>query len=96
MTVTSALNAIAHAAEGLYAHDGNPITSLMAEEGIRASARGAASLCREPEDLDARGDALYGAWLCGAVLGAVAWGCTTSSATRWAAASTCRTPRRTP
>ena len=33
LTVTSALNAIAHAAEGLYAHDGNPVMSLVAEEG---------------------------------------------------------------
>ena len=40
LTVTSALNAIAHAAEGLYAHDGNPVVALMAEEGIRASAAG--------------------------------------------------------
>jgi maleylacetate reductase len=74
MTVTSAMNAIAHAAEGLYAHDGNPITSLMAEEGIRASAAALPRLMRDPRDLDARGDALYGAWLCGTVLGAVAMG----------------------
>lgn len=30
------MNAIAHAAEGLYARDGNRVMSLMAEEGIRA------------------------------------------------------------
>ena len=74
MTVTSALNAIAHAAEGLYAYDGNPITALMAEEGIRASAAALASLAGNARDLDARSDALYGAWLCGTVLGAVAMG----------------------
>jgi len=74
MTVTSALNAIAHAAEGLYAHDGNPITSLMAEEGIRASAAALAPLAADPRDLQARSDALYGAWLCGSVLGSVAMG----------------------
>lgn len=74
MTVTSAMNAIAHAAEGLYAHDGNPITALMAEEGIRASAAALPRLMRDARDLDARGDALYGAWLCGSVLGAVAMG----------------------
>ena len=74
MTVTSALNAIAHAAEGLYAHDGNPITSLMAEEGIRACAAALPRLAANPRDLAARGDALYGAWLCGSVLGAVAMG----------------------
>ena len=74
MTVTSALNAIAHAAEGLYAHDGNPIMNLMAEEGIRASAAALMPLAANPRDIDARGDALYGAWLCGAVLGSVAMG----------------------
>jgi alcohol dehydrogenase class IV len=74
LTVTSAFNAIAHAAEGLYAHDGNPITALMAEEGIRASAAALPRLTANPKDLDARGDALYGAWLCGSVLGAVAMG----------------------
>jgi len=74
LTVTSGLNAIAHAAEGLYAFDGNPIVSLMAEEGIRAIAAALPRLTAAPTDLDARGDALYGAWLCGSVLGAVAMG----------------------
>ena len=40
LSVTSGLNAIAHAAEGLYARDANPVMSLMAEEGIRALAAG--------------------------------------------------------
>lgn len=74
LSVTSGLNAIAHAAEGLYAHDGNPITSLMAEEGIRAIAAALPALQRNAQDLAARSDALYGAWLCGTVLGAVAMG----------------------
>ena len=74
LTVTSGLNAVAHAAEGLYAFDGNPIVSLMAEEGIRAIAAALPRLTAAPTDLDARGDALYGAWLCGSVLGAVAMG----------------------
>ena len=74
MSVTSGLNAIAHAAEGLYAHDGNPITALMAEEGIRAIAAALPKLAHDPLDIGARGDALYGAWLCGSVLGAVAMG----------------------
>jgi maleylacetate reductase len=63
--VTSGLNAIAHAVEGLYAVDGNPIVSLMAEEGIRALASAL------PKGKDAQDEALYGAWLCGAVLGSV-------------------------
>ncbi|MBR8322787.1 MULTISPECIES: maleylacetate reductase [Burkholderia cepacia complex] len=71
LSVTSGLNAIAHAAEGLYANNANPVMSLMAEEGIRALARGLPGVRRDPADLDARGDALYGAWLCGMVLGNV-------------------------
>ena len=73
-TVTSAINAIAHAAEGLYAPDGNPIVALMAEEGIRACAAALPPLQRDPRDVTARGDALYGAWLCGTVLGSVTMG----------------------
>ncbi|MBR8295375.1 maleylacetate reductase [Burkholderia cenocepacia] len=71
LSVTSGLNAIAHAAEGLYANNANPVMSLVAEEGIRALARGLPGVRRDPADLDARGDALYGAWLCGMVLGNV-------------------------
>ena len=71
LSVASAINAIAHAAEGLYAQDANPIHSLLAEEGIRAIAAGLPRVVAKPADLDARSDCLYGAWLCGAVLGAV-------------------------
>jgi alcohol dehydrogenase class IV len=71
LSVTSGMNAVAHAAEGLYAQDANPIMSMMAEEGIRALARGLPRVVKAPQDLDARSDCLYGAWLCGAVLGAV-------------------------
>ncbi|WP_250530304.1 maleylacetate reductase [Caballeronia sp. ATUFL_F1_KS4A] len=71
LSVTSGINAIAHAAEGLYAQDANPIVSLMAEEGIRALAQGIGKVVRNPEDMNARSDCLYGAWLCGVVLGSV-------------------------
>ncbi|WP_321880961.1 maleylacetate reductase [Paraburkholderia bannensis] len=68
MSVTSGINAIAHAAEGLYAANGNPITSLMALEGIRALAIGLPGIHDNPRNIEARGSALYGAWLCGTVL----------------------------
>ncbi len=70
LTATSGMNAIAHAVEALYARDGNPIISLTAEEGIRALAAALPKLVRDPKDIDARSDALYGAWLCGTCLGA--------------------------
>ncbi|WP_369991884.1 maleylacetate reductase [Pseudomonas xanthosomatis] len=71
LSVMSGMNAIAHAAEGLYAQDGNPVMSLIAEEGIRAMAEGLARIVKTPDDLDARSDCLYGAWLCSTVLGNV-------------------------
>lgn len=71
MTVTSALNAIAHAVEALYARDRNPISSLMAAEGIKAMIGALPRIQKAPDDLDARAGALYGAWLCGSVLGTV-------------------------
>ncbi len=71
MSVTSGINAIAHAAEGLYAVDRNPIMDLMAKEGIAALGRALPAIKKMPKDIDARSDALYGAWLCGTVLGNV-------------------------
>ena len=71
MSIVSGMNAIAHAAEGLYAKDGNPVMSLMAEEGIRALATGMRDVFASASDMQARSDCLYGAWLCGTVLGHV-------------------------
>lgn len=71
LSVTSGINAIAHAAEALYAQDANPIHSLLAEEGIRALALGLPKVVASPADAEGRAECLYGAWLCGAVLGAV-------------------------
>ena len=71
VTGPSGLNAIAHCIEALYAKDANPITSLMAEEGIGALARGIPASVERPADLDARSEAMYGAYLAGAALGVV-------------------------
>jgi maleylacetate reductase len=70
MSVTSGFNAIAHAVEALYAPDTSPIISLMAEEGIRALIQALPRITEEPDSIKHRGQALYGAWLCGATLGA--------------------------
>ena len=53
LSVASGINAMAHAAEGLYAVDANPVMSLMAEEGIAAGAR-LAGLRRDAADPRAR------------------------------------------
>jgi maleylacetate reductase len=71
MSITSGINAIAHAAEGLYSATTNPIIELMAEEGIRALGRALPRIKDMPRDFEVRSDALYGAWLCGTVLASV-------------------------
>lgn len=71
LSVTSGINAIAHAAEGLYAVDTNPIMNLMAEAGIAALGRALPAIKKRANDIEARAEALYGAWLCGTVLGNV-------------------------
>ncbi len=71
MSITSALNAMAHAVEGLYARNRNPITSMMAAEGIRALRDALPGIIANPTDITARSGAQYGAWLCGTVLGTV-------------------------
>jgi len=73
-TAVSGINAIAHAIEALYAQDGNPVTSMLAEEGIRRFARSLPKLVASPSDREARSDALYAAWLCGTCLNAVSMG----------------------
>jgi maleylacetate reductase len=70
-SAASGVNAMAHAVEALYAVDANPITSLMAEESIRALAEALPAIVAAPGDREARSNALYGAWLAGTVLGAV-------------------------
>jgi maleylacetate reductase len=71
MSVTSGLNAMAHAVEAVYAKDRNPISSMMAVEGVRALRDALRVIVTTPADIAARSDALYGSWLCGSVLGTV-------------------------
>ncbi|WP_028627154.1 maleylacetate reductase [Metapseudomonas resinovorans] len=71
MTVTSGMNAIAHAVEALYSKDANPLISMLAEQGIAAIGRALPRIQLDPQDKEARSDALFGAWACGVCLGAV-------------------------
>ena len=70
-SITSGFNAMAHAIEGLYAKDCNPISSLSANEGLKALISALPKLKLDSADITARSEALYGAWLCGTVLGTV-------------------------
>ncbi|HEX9184719.1 MAG TPA: maleylacetate reductase [Burkholderiales bacterium] len=74
LSAASGMNAIAHCVEAMYAQDANPIISMMAEEGIRALAAALPVVVREPRSVEARSDALYGAWLAGISLGSAGMG----------------------
>lgn len=74
LTVTSALNAIAHGIEALYAPDANPILGMMAGEAMAAFAEALPRVTVEPDNLEARTKILYGAWLCSTTLGYVTMG----------------------
>ena len=74
VSAASGMNALAHCVEALYAPAASPVTSVLAEEGMRALADALPRVVANPGDLDARGDALYGAWLAGWVLGTAGMG----------------------
>jgi alcohol dehydrogenase class IV len=70
-SVTSGINAIAHAVEALYTREANPLISMLAQSAIAALAKGLPGIAANPSDQAARSDALYGAWLAGICLGSV-------------------------
>ena len=65
----SGFNAIAHGVGSLYRQSTTPMLRLTSLDGIRAMAAALPRIMADPNDLDARGDALYGAWLCGMAAG---------------------------
>lgn len=71
LTVTSALNAIAHAAEGFYAPDRNPVVITLARDALPAFRDALPVLMRDPQDRDVRAKALYAAWCCSTTLGSI-------------------------
>lgn len=71
LTVTSALNAIAHAMEALYAPDRNPVIEAMVRGALPAFRDALPVLVAQPKDGEARAQALYAAWCCSTALGYV-------------------------
>jgi maleylacetate reductase len=71
LSVTSGMNAVAHAVEALYAQEKNPIVSLMAQDCVRSLVQALPIIIKDPKNREARAKALYGAWLGGTCLGLV-------------------------
>lgn len=61
--IPSGMNSMAHAVGATVADNGNPVSRLFAQEGIRIMASALSRMAQDPDDLDARGSAFYGAWL---------------------------------
>ncbi len=74
ITLTSAVNAMAHAVEARYSPDATGETNQSADEAIRVLAGGLRAQRRDLGRLEARSDLLYGAFLGGTCLGAVGMG----------------------
>ncbi|MFD8497476.1 maleylacetate reductase and hydroxyquinol 1,2-dioxygenase domain-containing protein [Amycolatopsis sp. NPDC059657] len=74
VTVSSAINAMAHAVEALYAREVNPIASTLAIQAIELIARALPAVVAAPSDAEARGDLLRAAWFAGTCLGSAGMG----------------------
>lgn len=73
-SAASGMNAMAQAVESLWASPVEPVTTLLGEEAVRVLAAALPRVVATPDDLDARGDALYGAFLAGTCLARSATG----------------------
>lgn len=73
-TVTSAINAMAHAVEALYSAEANPVTDAMALDAIAAIARELPAVVADPTSIDGRSALLQSAWMAGTCLGTVGMG----------------------
>jgi alcohol dehydrogenase class IV len=73
-TVTSVVNAMAHAVEALYAPERTPASDDTAGESLTELVTGLRALSQAPGSLDARDHLLFGAWLAGTCLATVGMG----------------------
>ncbi|MDT0183958.1 maleylacetate reductase [Microbacterium sp. ARD31] len=63
LAAASGMNALAHAVDGFWAPRADPINRAVGTESIAALIPGLRALAQDPDDLDARERALYGAYL---------------------------------
>ncbi|HEX5116184.1 MAG TPA: maleylacetate reductase and hydroxyquinol 1,2-dioxygenase domain-containing protein [Pseudonocardiaceae bacterium] len=74
VSITSAINAMAHAVEALYSPQADPVTDGMAADAIAAIARALPTMATDPADLEARAELLRAAWLAGTCMATVGMG----------------------
>jgi len=74
LSAASGMNAMAHCVEALWVPGADPVTSAIAEEGVRTLAAGLPRVVAAPGVLDARADVLVGAYLAGVSLASAGTG----------------------
>lgn len=63
VVVASGMNAMAHAVESLYGDDTNPVIQTLSDDAIGRLYKSLPEVVAAPASVDARNEALYGAWL---------------------------------
>lgn len=66
LSAQSGMNAIAHAVESLYGEGRSPMVEQMAEAAVRHLGHSLPRVVAKPDDMEARTEAFYGAWLAAA------------------------------
>jgi maleylacetate reductase len=66
VAAASGMNAMAHTVESLYGPDRNPLIEAVAEEAVRKLNVALPHIVANPSNIDARSDAMVGAWLAAA------------------------------
>ena len=74
LSLTSAVNALAHAVEALWAEDSTVVSDALATESARLLLRALPQVLAAPDDVAARTDLQQGAWLAGTCLATVPMG----------------------
>ncbi len=63
VVVASGMNAMAHAVESLYGDDTNPVIQTLSDDAIARLYTSLPQVVSSPASIEARNEALYGAWL---------------------------------
>lgn len=74
MTAASAMNAMAHCVEAFYGPGANPITDLLAAEGVRVIGDALPAVMADPSWVAGRTELLFGAYLAGSAFAAAGSG----------------------
>lgn len=68
VSIASGFNSISHAVSSFLGKTANPVADMYSEHGIRTMSSALVNLAKNTRDIEARSDALHGAWLCGMTL----------------------------